>query len=114
MAESSARATGIVSQVWGSTPSGTSVQMRADCQVVAADYLLPRPPVFPVRFSLAPAFHGQTPDEMYFGTGDSVPGTLAVAKMAAQEARLHANRVLACDERAGLDVGAGGTGVVAA
>ena len=42
------------------------------------------------------AFHGQTPDEMYFSTGEHVPAELASAKSAALEARLHANRSLSC------------------
>jgi hypothetical protein len=40
------------------------------------------------------AFRGQTPDEMYFGTGEQVPAELASAKSAALDARLHANRLL--------------------
>jgi len=42
------------------------------------------------------AFHGQTPDEMYFGTGGDVPKQLAAAKVAAQQARLTANRAVRC------------------
>jgi transposase InsO family protein len=42
------------------------------------------------------AFHGQTPDEMYFGTGDHVPETLATHRKAAREARLAANRAARC------------------
>ncbi len=34
------------------------------------------------------AFRGQTPDEMYFGTGKHVPDELAAAKKAARQARL--------------------------
>jgi hypothetical protein len=43
------------------------------------------------------AFRGQTPDEMYFETGEHVPAELASAKSAALEARLHANRSLSCE-----------------
>jgi len=43
------------------------------------------------------AFRGQTPDEMYFGTGEHVPAELASAKSAALEARLNANRSLSCE-----------------
>ena len=60
------------------------------------------------------AFHGQTPDEMYFGTGGGVPAKLAAANKAAQEARLLANRGLSCAECGGLGVAVGGTGVAAA
>ncbi|MCP4679908.1 MAG: transposase, partial [Deltaproteobacteria bacterium] len=33
------------------------------------------------------AFRGQTPDEMYFGTGDDVPNQLAAARAKARQAR---------------------------
>jgi hypothetical protein len=42
------------------------------------------------------AFQGQTPDEMYFGTGASVPDTLAAARRAARQARLDFNRRERC------------------
>ena len=42
------------------------------------------------------AFQGQTPDEMYFGTGSQVPMQLAAAKVAARQARLDANRAVRC------------------
>ncbi len=42
------------------------------------------------------AFEGQTPDEMYFGTGGSVVGELATARKAAREERMTANRAAAC------------------
>jgi putative transposase len=42
------------------------------------------------------AFRGQTPDEMYFQTGGSVPDQLAAAGRAAREARLEANRKQRC------------------
>jgi hypothetical protein len=42
------------------------------------------------------AFDGQTPDEMYFGTGSEVPKQLAAAKVAARQARLTANRGQRC------------------
>ena len=42
------------------------------------------------------AFHGQTPDEMYFGTGTDIPKRLAAAKVAARQARLAANRAVRC------------------
>ena len=54
------------------------------------------------------AFRGQTPDEMYFGTGEQVPADLASAKSAALEARLHANRSLSCENCARLPAGADG------
>ena len=43
------------------------------------------------------AFRGQTPDEMYFGTGDAVPAHLASGAAAAQRARAEANRSAACE-----------------
>jgi len=42
------------------------------------------------------AFRGQTPDEMYFGTGDAVPADLATRAANARRARVKANRSAAC------------------
>ncbi len=42
------------------------------------------------------AFCGQTPDEMYFGTGGDVPAKLADARGSARQARLQANRARQC------------------
>ena len=42
------------------------------------------------------AFRGQTPDEMYFGTGDAVPADLASHAATARRARVEANRSAAC------------------
>jgi hypothetical protein len=42
------------------------------------------------------AFRGQTPDEMYFGTGDQVPTGLESARAAARNARMVANRAVTC------------------
>jgi transposase InsO family protein len=42
------------------------------------------------------AFRGQTPDEMYFGTGDDVPKQLEGAKLAARQLRLKSNRERNC------------------
>jgi putative transposase len=42
------------------------------------------------------AFAGQTPDEMYFGRGDHVPGELAAGHARARAARLESNRRLSC------------------
>jgi len=42
------------------------------------------------------AFGGQTPDEMYFGTGDDIPAQLEEEKRSAREARLDANRAVTC------------------
>ena len=44
------------------------------------------------------AFHGQTPDEIYFGRGDHVPEQLAEARRLARQARLEANRNVTCEE----------------
>ena len=43
------------------------------------------------------AFHGQTPDEIYFGRGDHVPEQLAEARRLARQARLETNRDLSCE-----------------
>ncbi len=42
------------------------------------------------------AFRGQTPDEMYFGTGQQVPGELEAARQAARRKRLETNRRMTC------------------
>jgi transposase InsO family protein len=42
------------------------------------------------------AFKGQTPDEMYFGTGDDIPKKLEAAKLQARELRLKTNRERNC------------------
>jgi Integrase core domain len=43
------------------------------------------------------AFRGQTPDEMYFGTGDAVPADLTSRTAAARRARADANRSASCE-----------------
>ena len=42
------------------------------------------------------AFFGQTPDEIYGGLAGDLPAQLAAARQRAREARLAANRALAC------------------
>jgi putative transposase len=42
------------------------------------------------------AFNGQTPDEMYFGTGDEIPKKLEEDKLQARQLRLKANREQNC------------------
>jgi transposase InsO family protein len=42
------------------------------------------------------AFDGQTPDEMFFGTGAHVPDALATARAVARQARLATNRAQQC------------------
>jgi len=42
------------------------------------------------------AFRGQTPDEIYSGTGTAVPDHLAAARCVAREQRLQRNRALHC------------------
>ena len=42
------------------------------------------------------AFRGQTPDEMYFGTGDLIPTEIAAAKTAARQSRMEVNRTTWC------------------
>jgi putative transposase len=43
------------------------------------------------------AFPGQTPDEMYFGTGDGVPKDLLSRAAAARRTRVQANRSTSCE-----------------
>ena len=45
-----------------------------------------------------PAFSGQTPDEMYFGTAVDLPAELAAARSKAREERLAANRAMPCNQ----------------
>ena len=52
------------------------------------------------------AFRGQTPDEMYFGTGDAVPAGLTSGAAAARRARAEANRSAACQTCPPLDTAA--------
>ena len=42
------------------------------------------------------AFRGQTPDEMYFGTGDHIPDELDAAKKVARQSRMSLNRATSC------------------
>jgi len=42
------------------------------------------------------AFHGQTPEEMYFGTGDHIPDDLHIAKKEARDSRMEVNRSTSC------------------
>jgi len=42
------------------------------------------------------AFRGQTPDEMYFGTGDRIPDELDAAKKSARQSRMKMNRATSC------------------
>jgi hypothetical protein len=42
-------------------------------------------------------FHGQTPDEMYFGSGDAVPEDLLSRAAAARRTRVEANRSASCE-----------------
>jgi putative transposase len=51
-----------------------------------------------------PAFNGQTPDEMFFGTGAQVPEKLALAKGHARAARMAANRSMSCERCLGQQV----------
>jgi putative transposase len=55
------------------------------------------------------AFAGQTPDEMYFGRGDLVPGNLAAAHARARSARLAANRASNCNSCRAADGAGEGT-----
>src|SRR5262249_26740850 len=52
------------------------------------------------------AFRGQTPDEMYFGTGDAVPADLPPRAVAARRARVEANRSTSCETCPSLNAAA--------
>ena len=42
------------------------------------------------------AFRGQTPDEMYFGTGNDIPAKLEAARKSARQSRREVNRNISC------------------
>jgi len=52
------------------------------------------------------AFRGQTPDEMYFGTGDTMPADLASRAAAARRARIEVNRSTSCATCPSVDAAA--------
>ena len=52
------------------------------------------------------AFRGQTPDEIYFGTGDDVPGDLDKRKAKARRRRFELNRTATCHVCPSSDVAA--------
>jgi hypothetical protein len=52
------------------------------------------------------AFRGQTPDEMYFGTGDAVQADLTARATTARQARAEANRSAACGTCPSIDAAA--------
>jgi putative transposase len=52
------------------------------------------------------AFRGQTPDEMYFGTGDAVPADLMSRAAAARRTRGDANRSASCERCPFVDAAA--------
>jgi putative transposase len=52
------------------------------------------------------AFRGQTPDEMYFGTGDAVAGDLMSGAAAARRRRVAANRTASCERCPSVDAAA--------
>ena len=43
------------------------------------------------------AFRGQTPDEMYFGTGADIPTQLGASRITARQSRMEANRAQTCE-----------------
>ena len=42
------------------------------------------------------AFRGQTPDEMYFGTGNDIPAELEAARISARQSRMEVNKSMSC------------------
>jgi hypothetical protein len=52
------------------------------------------------------AFRGQTPDEIYFGTGDAVAADLTARAAAARLARVKANRSAVCGTCPSIDAAA--------
>ena len=53
------------------------------------------------------AFQGQTPDEMYFGRGATIPDELALKRREAQKKRVDQNRKTGCSDctRGGAAIG---------
>jgi hypothetical protein len=54
------------------------------------------------------AFQGQTPDEIFFGTGDEVTQELAAARINARDERIRENRAARC----GVCVGEASSGAL--
>jgi hypothetical protein len=52
------------------------------------------------------AFKGETPDEMYFGTGGTLAGQLQAQRVIARKARLDANRAASCPQCAPAEASA--------
>jgi hypothetical protein len=52
------------------------------------------------------AFRGQTPEEMYYGTGEGVPADLNTRAAAARRARAETNRSASCERCASLNAAA--------
>ena len=52
------------------------------------------------------AFHGQTPEEMYFGTGEALPTDLRSRAAAARRTRVDANRSASCETCPAADAAA--------
>ena len=52
------------------------------------------------------AFRGQTPDEVYFGTGDTVQADLSSSAAAARRTRVEANRSASCKTCPSVDAAA--------
>ena len=50
------------------------------------------------------AFRGQTPNEMYFGTGDRIPVELEAAKKVARQSRMKLNLSTSCQECRALEL----------
>ncbi len=53
------------------------------------------------------AFQGQTPDEVYFGTGDHVPEEIEASRRRARDARLAVNRAASCNACVRIERGLG-------
>ena len=52
------------------------------------------------------AFRGQTPDEMYFGIGDTVPADLTSGAATARRTRVEVNRSASCERCPSIDAAA--------
>jgi putative transposase len=78
-----------------SLDSSTTVRRLVDFYVQEHNRVLPHS-----------AFRGHTPDEMYFGTGETVPADLTSRAAAARRTRVEANRSASCETCPSVDAAA--------
>jgi hypothetical protein len=101
------RATVLLDASRAAAPSGTAPVVLADAGAenvnaqLVAFYVDEHNRVLPHS-----AFHGQTPDELYFRTGDTVPADLRSRAAEARRTRVEANRLASCETCPSVDAAA--------